>query len=127
MTKREAVIKALSHEYVSPVPYCLNMTDDVARRMTEATGDPDFADHAGSYLVTEINESFVDLEDGRFKDMFGVTWDRGRQEGTHYGLPALEAFHLPEDQKAVCSGEKQGHVYCSAQLRRLQGGIPGAG
>ena len=35
MAKREAVIKALSHEYVFPVPYCLNMTDDVARRVTE--------------------------------------------------------------------------------------------
>lgn len=109
MTKREAVIKALSHEYVSPVPYCLNMTDDVARRMTEATGDPDFAEHAGSYLVTEINESFVDLEDGRFKDMFGVTWDRGRQEGdfgivSEYPLidgPEFGDYEFPKPDEAL--------------------------
>ena len=57
MTKREAVIKALSHEYVFPVSYCLNMTDDVARRVTEATGDPDFAEHAGSDRIVEYKKS----------------------------------------------------------------------
>ena len=98
MSEREAVIKALSHEYVFPVPYCLNMTDDVARRVTEATGDPDFAEHAGSYLVTEINESFVDLEDGRFRDMFGVVWYRGRagkgNEANHrYSQQGRRLYH----------------------------------
>ena len=42
MTRRDAVLQALRHEDVRPVPYFLDMTDEIAGRMKEVTGDPLF-------------------------------------------------------------------------------------
>lgn len=42
MTRRDAVLKALQHEDVRPVPYYLDMTDEIADRMKAVTGDPFF-------------------------------------------------------------------------------------
>ena len=109
MTKREAVLKALRHEDVRPVPYFLDMTDEIAERMRVATGDPLFFEHSDSYLAQQRNESFVDLEHGLFRDMFGVVWDKGAQEGdfgvVHEYLlkdPSLEGYSFPEpDEKLI--------------------------
>ena len=108
MTKRDAVLRALRHEDVRPVPYYLDMTDEVAQRMRDYTGDPLFFEHSGSYLAQERNESFEDLEDGLFRDMFGVVWDKGRQEGD-FGVvhevtleePSLEDYVFPAPDEAL--------------------------
>lgn len=109
MTKREAVIQALRHEDVRPIPYYLDMTDEVAQRMREYTGDDLFFEHSGSYLAQERNESFTSLEGGLFQDQFGVVWDKGTQEGD-FGIvheylltePTLEGYTFPEpDEKII--------------------------
>ena len=80
MTKREAVIQTLSHKPVHPVPYQLDMTDEVYRRMVAFSGDYQYFEHSGSYLALERNESFTTISDTMFRDMFSVVWDR-HQEG----------------------------------------------
>ncbi len=108
MTKRDGVLKALSHEDVRPVPYFLDMTDQVNERMKKASGDPLFFEHSGSYLAQERNESFVDLEHGLFRDQFSVVWDKGAQEGD-FGIvheyllkePSLDGYTFPEPDEAL--------------------------
>ena len=110
MTRRDAVLKALQHEDVRPVPYYLDMTDEIADRMKAVTGDPFFFEHSDSYLAQQRNESFEDLEHGLFKDMFGVVWDKGSQEGdfgvVHEYLlkePSLDGYTFPEpDERLIC-------------------------
>ncbi len=108
MTKRDAVLKALRHEDVRPVPYFLDMTDEIADRMRGATGDPLFFEHSGSYLAQQRNEAFIDLEHGLFRDQFGVVWDKGAQEGdfgvVHEYLlkePTLAGYAFPEPDEAL--------------------------
>ena len=108
MTKREAVLRALHHEDVRPVPYYLDMTDEVAAAMRAYTGDALFFEHSGSYLAQERNESFIDLADGLFQDQFGVVWDKGRQDGD-FGIvhkvtleePDLGSYRFPEPDEAL--------------------------
>lgn len=108
MTRREAVLCALSHQDIRPVPYFLEMTTGTAEKMRLHTGDPLFFEHSGSYLAQERNESFVDLTDGQFRDQFGVVWDKGRQEGD-FGIvsavtltePALDGYTFPEPDEAL--------------------------
>ncbi len=110
MTKRDAVLKALRHQDVRPVPYYLDMTDEIAERMRRQTKDPLFFEHSESYLAQERNESFVELEGGLFRDQFGVVWDKGAQEGdfgvVHEYLlkePSLAGYTFPEpDEKLIC-------------------------
>ena len=108
MTKRDAVLKALRHEDVRPVPYFLEMSDETARTMRIYSGDPLFFEHSGSYLQQERNESFVDLEGGLFRDQFGVVWDKGRQEGdfgvvreTLLKRPSLSGYTFPAPDEAL--------------------------
>ncbi len=108
MTKREAVLQALAHKDVRPVPYYLDMTDEVSARMIRHTGNPRFFEESGSYLAQARNESFTELPGGRFKDMFGVVWDRGRQDGdfgivNEYQLmePDFEGYQFPEPDEQL--------------------------
>jgi len=81
MTQREMVIQVLNHQNTEKIPYFLDLTGEKLREMIDYTGDPLFFEHSDSYLAQERNESFTDLGDGKFKDMFGVIWDKGKQEG----------------------------------------------
>ena len=81
MTKREVVLRTLNHQESDVIPYFLEMTEETEKKMIAYTGDPLFFEHTDSYLAQERNESFTDLSDGKFQDMFGVIWDKGAQEG----------------------------------------------
>ena len=93
MTKRDIVLRTLAHKESDVIPYFLDLTDEKLRDMIKFTGDKDFFLHSESYLAQERNESFTDLGDGKFKDMFGVVWDKGAQEGD-FGIAT--GFPLPE-------------------------------
>lgn len=109
MTKKEIVIQALQHKATPVVPYYLDLTEEELAKMIRYTGDPLFFEHSDSYLAQERNESFVDLGQGKFKDMFGVVWDKGVQEGdfgiaTGHPIPEAELgdYVFPEpDEKLI--------------------------
>ena len=108
MTKKEIVIRSLQKKESPVIPYFLDMTDDIKEKMIAYTGDPQFFAHSGSYLAQERNESFTDLGNGMFRDMFGVVWDKGAQEGD-FGItrqwPLTEAeigdYQFPEPDEAL--------------------------
>ena len=107
-TKREAVLRALSHRDTRPVPYYLDLTDGIHERLCKELGNPNFFEESGSYLAQERNESFTDLEGGLFRDMFGVVWNKGAQEGDfgvvhEYPLsgPAFGDYVFPEPDEAL--------------------------
>lgn len=80
MTSRERVIMSLRHEKPDIMPYHLDLTDEVHARLAEYYKDESFIEKTGSHLAQERNESFTVLSKSKFKDMFGVTWNRN-QEG----------------------------------------------
>jgi uroporphyrinogen decarboxylase len=80
MTDRERVLMTLRHERPDVLPYYLDLTDQVYKRLTEYFHDKDFFEKTGSSLAQERNESFTALSPTRFRDMFGVVWNR-EQEG----------------------------------------------
>jgi len=71
---------ALNHQKTDKVPYHLDLTEEVYNRMIEYFNDKDFFSKTGSHLAQERNESFTVLTPTKFKDMFGVVWNR-EQEG----------------------------------------------
>ena len=110
MTKRDVVIRTLEHKESGLIPYFLDLSEETLKKMIAYTGDELFFEHSESYLAQERNESFTDLSDGKFLDMFGVTWDKGAQEGD-FGIvvdsPIPEAeigdYVFPEpDEKLIC-------------------------
>ena len=80
MTPRDRVIMALSHNETDILPYYLDLTDEVYERLQKYFDDNDFFQKTGSHLAQERNESFTVFSSTKFRDMFGVTWNR-EQEG----------------------------------------------
>ena len=80
MTEKERVVLALSHQQPDKVPYHLDLTDLVYQRLKEYFSDDGFFSKTGSHLAQERNESFTEVSDKEFYDMFGVLWSR-EQEG----------------------------------------------
>lgn len=80
MTNRERVLMALRHEQPDVVPYQLDLTDEVYCRLQKYFNDEFFYEKTGSHLAQERNESFTTLSETKFRDMFGVLWNR-EQEG----------------------------------------------
>lgn len=80
MTKRNRVIEALKHERTDIIPYHLDLTDEVYERLQKYFNDKDFFQKTGSHLAQERNESFTIFSPTKFKDMFGVVWNK-EQEG----------------------------------------------
>lgn len=93
MTKRDIVLQALRHEQTEVIPYYLDLTDGELEKMIAFTKDSQFFENSGSFLAQERNESFTDLGGGAFRDMFGVIWDKGAQEGD-FGV--VKEFPIPE-------------------------------
>jgi uroporphyrinogen decarboxylase len=79
MTCRDRVLMTLKHEKPDVMPYYLDLTDEVHARLVNYYQDGDFFEKTGSYLAQERNESFTVLSPSKFKDMFGVLWNREQQ------------------------------------------------
>jgi uroporphyrinogen decarboxylase len=79
MTKREIVIKALSHEETPVVPFHAEFTQQEYEKMVAFTGKENFMEKCDGYLHYFQYWGYpTELEDkkGFFKDDFGVTWNR---------------------------------------------------
>ncbi len=94
MTKRERVLRTINNESTDIVPYNLDLTDSVYKRLQKYFQDDDFYEKTGSHLAQERNESFTELSSTTFKDMFGVTWT-SKQEGD-FGIVVDELLKKPE-------------------------------
>ena len=117
MTKRDRVLAALAHEHVTPVPWQLNLSEDISKRLRKELGYDVYL-NSGSHLACATNESYTKISETHVMDMYGVTWNR-EQEGDfgvveHYLLnePNLGGYVFPvpdeEQVRRKCVGlEKQ--------------------
>ncbi len=107
MTRKERVLMALRHEQPDIVPYQLDLTDEVYTRLRQYFNDDNFFEKTGSHLAQERNESFTDVNDTDFLDMFGVLWSR-EQEGdfgivkkTVFASSSFGDYVFPEPDEAL--------------------------
>jgi uroporphyrinogen decarboxylase len=102
MTPRELVLETLAKRESETLPYQIDLTDAVRRRLVEYFGDERFEDKLGNSLAQERNESFTTLSDVDIRDMFGVVWSQ-EQKGD-FGVvkdfilkePSLGDYRFPE-------------------------------
>ncbi|MCL1896441.1 MAG: uroporphyrinogen decarboxylase [Clostridiales bacterium] len=107
MTEKERVLSALNHIQPDTVPYQLDLTDLVYQRLQGYFGDEGFFAKTGSHLAQERNESFEEISETEFRDMFGVLWSR-EQEGD-FGIvrgrvlkdASLDGYAFPEPDDAL--------------------------
>jgi len=105
--KKEDVINAIRHRETRKIPYQLDLTHDVLKRLTAEIPSIDFEKGIGSCLALERNESFQAVGEDKERDMFGVVW-RKDQTGD-FGVvdtiiltePTLKGYTFPEPDEAL--------------------------
>jgi len=98
MTKREVVIDALGFRAPAYVPWAWDMTEQCRQRLTEHLGVDDPTEFIGSHVLplgADIGR-FEDLGGDRFRDAYGVVWDRSvdRDIGTPLDWPICRPADL---------------------------------
>lgn len=102
MTKRQVIIDTIAHKNTHVIPYNLDLTHDVEKRLAKEFDDNNFAINAGSYIVTQRNEEFIKLDEKRQKDQFGVVWlmdqkgDFGIVDEIILKEPTLVGYEFPK-------------------------------
>jgi len=112
MTRREAVIEALNHRDVRPVPWTLDLTGQAADALRQAfTGDKavlesDLSSGFGSYITSFYYSGWpapIPGKPGYFIDDFGVVWNRngadkdiGVIDGFIMGSPETDSYQFPK-------------------------------
>ena len=121
MTRREAVIEALEHREIHPVPWTLGLTSQAADAMKKAGKDEGLKDDFGSYITGAYYDGWAVPVPGRpgyFRDDFGVVWNRngadkdigvidgfimGSPENRDYELPVIDTAKLRRNIEAAAA------------------------
>lgn len=116
LSRRDVVKMALRGEPVPYTPWSYRFTHEAVEKLAAHFGTPDFVETTGNHIL-ELGSDigfFDELGDNRFRDAFGVVWNRtvdkdiGIVEGTVLPEPTLRgyAFPDPRDERFFESIEK---------------------
>ncbi len=103
MTRREVVQTVLLGGKPPYVPWSFSFTQEAQEKLIQHFGPGDLFERTGSHLLRLGNEIgfFTDLGNNRFRDIFGVVWDRsidkdiGNVEGLVLPEPSLSRYSFP--------------------------------
>ena len=100
MTRRERVIAALRHQRTDFVPYQADLLLETFEKMAAYTGDRNFLEKLGCHMYIGGYGRFTELQDSRFRDDFGVIWNREKDKD----IGVVENLLIP-DEKIDENGE----------------------
>ncbi len=108
MTPKERVIKALNFEQPDVVPYSIGFTIPAHQKMVDYYGDPEFVSLLGNHLAKLSHtrkDAWVEVEPDRWRDEFGVVWNRsvdkdiGVIEDFLLKEPTLDGYAFPDPRE----------------------------
>ncbi|MHC4647970.1 MAG: uroporphyrinogen decarboxylase family protein, partial [Planctomycetota bacterium] len=104
MDKRQVVKLAIEGRKVPYVPWACYFTVEAADKLRKHFGEDDLDRALDNHFVTLGDDVgfFTELGNNRFRDVFGVVWDRsidkdiGNVAGCVLPEPTLEGYELPD-------------------------------
>ena len=110
MTKREVVKRAIDCQPVPYVPWNFGFTQEAREKLVQHFGTSDLTDVLQNHLVALGAEVgfFTDLGNDRFRDIFGVIWNRsidkdiGNVENCMLPEPTLKGYEFPDPVAPEC-------------------------
>lgn len=104
MTPRDVVREAVGFRRPPYVPWSFRFTKEAREKLEAHFGTSDIDPHVGNHIL-ELGSDigfFTDLGNDRFRDVFGVVWDRtidkdiGNVEGQVLPEPSLDGYQFPD-------------------------------
>ena len=100
MTRRERVIKAITHNNTDYVPYHIDFTQQAWEKTARYLNDDDFVEKIGNHIHSVYYDGFPsEIRSGYFKDDFGVIWNR---TGADKDIGVLDEIILKEPDMSLC-------------------------
>jgi len=104
MTKRDVIRMVLTGQRPPYVPWSLSFTQEAAKKLKEHYGTDDIENLLGNHHIRfgNIVGFFDDLGNDRFRDHFGVVWNRetdkdiGMPEDVILKEPSLKGYEFPD-------------------------------
>jgi uroporphyrinogen decarboxylase len=104
ITKREVVANVLEHKEPPYVPWHFGFTLEAKNELLEYYGSDDIMEITDNHFLVLGDEIgyFVNIGNDRFRDIFGVVWDRsidkdiGNVEGQILSSPTLTGYRFPD-------------------------------
>jgi uroporphyrinogen decarboxylase len=104
MSKRDIVKQALAGKPVPYVPWAFGFTQEAYSKLAEHYGTNDLEDTFQNHILTVADTYgfFTDVGQSRFRDIFGVVWDRsvdkdiGVVRGQVLPEPTLKGYAFPD-------------------------------
>ena len=104
MTKREVVLSVLEHKKPPYVPWHFGFTVEANKKLLDYHISNDIMEVTDNHFLVLGDEIgyFEDIGDNRFKDIFGVVWDRsidkdiGNVEGQVLSEPKMDGYIFPD-------------------------------
>jgi len=104
MTKREVVLSVLEHKKPPYVPWHFGFTVEAKKKLLDYHVSNDIMEVTDNHFLVLGDEIgyFEDIGDDRFKDIFGVVWDRsidkdiGNVEGQVLSEPKMDGYIFPD-------------------------------
>jgi uroporphyrinogen decarboxylase len=104
MSPRDVVREAVEFRRPPYVPWSFRFTREAREKLEVHFGTREIDPHIGNHIL-ELGSDigfFTELGNDRFRDVFGVVWDRtidkdiGNVEGQVLPEPTLEGYHFPD-------------------------------
>lgn len=92
ITRRERLLTALAHQQPDVTPWQIDLTSEAHEATARFLGDPDFVAKIGNHLAHVGDGWFEDLGQHRWRDNFGVVWNRSIDRD----IGNVETLLLPE-------------------------------
>ena len=127
MNPREVVREALSFRRPPYVPWSFRFTREAREKLEQHFGTTEIDPFIGNHLL-ELGSDigfFTELGNDRFRDVFGVIWDRtidkdiGNVEGQVLPEPTLAAYQFPDPLAARFFGDINGRIEKNGARYRL--------
>ncbi len=117
MTKRDVIRMVLDGEKPPYVPWSFSFTVEALEKLVSHFGTQDLDPHLHNHILNlgSVCGFFEDLGNDRFRDVFGVVWDRsvdkdiGNVEQPQLREPDLKGYTFPdpEDERFFCDIPEQ--------------------
>ncbi|MCI0499590.1 MAG: uroporphyrinogen decarboxylase family protein [Planctomycetales bacterium] len=117
MTQRDVVIRAIEGNNVPYVPWHCSFTAEAAEKLRAYYKSSEIDRMIGNHFLTlgDPIGFFTDIGENKFRDVFGVTWDRsvdrdiGVVSGCVLSEPTLTHYVFPDpcDERFFCGADKK--------------------
>lgn len=120
ISRRERMLTTLAHQQPDVTPWQIDLTTEAREATAAFLGNADFVSAIGNHFAGTSDGWFDDLGDHRWRDNFGVVWNRSIDRD----IGNVEALLLPEPDLHLYTFPQPDHALNARRIERMLAASP---